>query len=160
MAITLQTPTASTWTLDQVIEQERELAEQEAFVATQPNERLIAFAEEYLCTSDLTFTPAPAVRYGERMWNVTLPASTGRRMRWGMELLLVHSDINDWLRTEQFTVRISRLRRILQPKYATVHGRIPVIGTLWVQLTRPDTGIVCLVNGRRDLDRYTKRIEN
>lgn len=155
MSIILETPLD--WSLDQAIEHDKALYAEAAHQAAQPNERTRAFAESFLCTTDLTYTPVPALRSGERMWAVTLPASTGRRLCWGMELLLVQRDTDRFLCSDGILVRISHLRRLVDPRRRLVRGRIPVIGAL-LRRAGHDSSIAHL-GSRVDLDRYTKRVE-
>jgi len=147
--------------LDQAIEHEVWTKQLASEMATMPSAEAAKEAAKFFLTEELVFVPTKAKRQSDaRVWNIQLPAETGRKMKKGMKLQLVEREFNN-PQSEFFSysyrVRINRLRRFAQPKYMNWFGSVPFIGTLWIQLTKYDASLSCVYT-REDLAKYTNSI--
>lgn len=153
-------PTYRGMSLDQAIEHEVWTKHMAQEMAKLPSTAATKEAAEFFLTEDLTFVPTKAKRNGDaRVWEIVLPAETGRKMKRGMKLQLVERELDgpmgEFCRYS-YRVRISRFRRFIQPKYMNWTG-VTFFGTWYIQIFKYDASISC-VYSREDLAKYTNSI--
>jgi len=149
------TKTPSGWTLDDVINHEVHVLAAAKSMAAMPSLSACKEAEEFY-VSELFFTPTKATKDGERTWKIDLPAESGRKTRWGMTLLLVEKNDIAEFSPVSLLVYVSRLRRLVQPRYVNWRSSIPFIGTFISHLLKKERGLAWFPNGHADLEKYTK----
>jgi hypothetical protein len=153
VALTSTQPHTWNLTLDDLIREECLSAAFDAQLARLPDGDAQHKAREFFHTTDLQFMPLRE-RAGEKRWEIVLPESTGRTPRWGMRLVLTQRAGKEAI----LGVQISRLRRLVNPRFAAIRGRVPLVGTLWLWLTSEQSGLLCFPLGRRDLEKYTRSL--
>lgn len=158
MSTTTLTKTPSGWTLDDVVNHETHIREVAKSMAAMPSLSAIKEAEEFY-VSELYFTPTKATKNGERTWKISLPTESGRKTRWGMTFLLVEKkgDTAEFFPVS-LLVYVSRLRRMVQPRYVNWSSSVPVIGTFFSHLLKKERGLAWFPNGHADLEKYTKSV--
>lgn len=152
------TKAPSGWTLDDAINHEVHVRAVAKSMAAMPSPKAVKDAEEFYM-SELFFTPTKAVRGGKRAWKISLPTESGRKTRWGMTLLLVEGqdDIAEFYSVSLY-VYVSRLRRLVQPRYVNWSSSIPFIGTFFSHLLKKERGLAWFPGGHADLEKYTKSV--
>jgi hypothetical protein len=154
------------WNLDEHINHDVYTREMAARMAAMPRPATIQEVEKFLCSTFVDFKPIKSVQKDARTWEVALPLDSGRKMIWGCRLLLVEDNEKTEsngrnsvrppeLVSTRLKVKVSLRRRLVSPRLMCHWGRIPFLGTWWIQFTNKDAGLPW-VSSRADLDKYTK----
>ena len=158
---TFKTPVG--WNLDDVINHAVNLKETAEQMAKLPSIKAMKQAEDLYCTQDLLFIPTKSVKENARTWEIKLPDTTGRKVRFGVTLLMTESMDDDEFFRVSFPVYVSRLRRLVQHRYISWSSGIPVVGgavTFFSHLLRKERGVLypSFDYDASELQKYTKSI--
>jgi hypothetical protein len=150
------------WTLDEAINHELYIKDLAKSMAAMPSVEAVKMAEQFYM-NELFFQPIKALRPNERSWKITLPTQSGRKTRWGVTLILSEKSddgskkppMPEYGRVSLYA-HTTRLRRLVHPRHITWYGRVPFLGTLYVQLFKKEASLAWFPSGLSDLEKYTK----
>jgi hypothetical protein len=151
----------ASWTLDEAIDHELYIKSLAKSMAAMPSVEAVNAAEKFYMSS-LMFEPIKAFRPETRSWKITLPVESGRKTKWGVTLVLSEkSDDGSKKPMPEFGgvslyAHTTRLRRLVKPSHINWYGRVPFIGTIYVQLFKREAGLSWFPSGLSDLEKYTK----
>jgi hypothetical protein len=151
------------WSLDEAIQHELYIKDVAKSMAAMPSPEAIKMAETFYM-GELMFEPIKkAFKAETRSWKITLPFDSGRKTRWGVTLILSEKTDDGSKKPPMpefggisLYAHTTRLRRILRPRHINWYGRVPVLGTLYIQLFKREAGLSWFPSGLSDLEKYTK----
>jgi hypothetical protein len=151
------------WSLDEAIQHELYIKEVAKSMAAMPSPEAIKMAEKFYM-GELMFEPIKkAFKAETRSWKITLPFDSGRKTRWGVTLILSEKTADGSKKPPMpefggisLYAHTTRLRRILRPRHINWYGRVPLLGTLYIQLFKREASLAWFPAGLSDLEKYTK----
>lgn len=162
---TIMNQAPASWTLAEAIDHELHIKSVAKSMAAMPSPEAVKMTEKFYM-GECFFEPIKkAFKADTRSWKITLPYNCGRKTKWGVTLILSEKTDDGSKKPPMpefggvsLYAHTTRLRRLVKPSHINWYGRVPLLGTLYIQMFKREAGLSWFPSGLTDLEKYTKAV--